>query len=144
MIFDDLGWSLMIFRNHVFYDFTRFCHLHHLEESASHPFPLPEGVPQLVRSILLQVIRGSQTGPRGFLLSGFPVTLWSTLSLVKLHHMDHSRFHSQWFLMLFPMVYTPFPCEDGNLWNIGLLPGHIENHEKLMTVKSTQEYSGDV
>ena len=48
MIFDDLGWSLMIFRNHDFFcDFTRFYQLHHLEESASHPLPLLEGVPQV-------------------------------------------------------------------------------------------------
>ena len=43
MIFDDLGWYLIIFRNHDFYDFTRFCHLHHLEESASHPPPSTRG-----------------------------------------------------------------------------------------------------
>ena len=30
-----------------FNDFTRFRHLHHLEESASHPLPLLEGVPQV-------------------------------------------------------------------------------------------------
>ena len=48
MIFDDLGWSLMNFRNHDFFDdFTKVCHMYHLEESASHPLPLLEGVPQV-------------------------------------------------------------------------------------------------
>ena len=141
--FDDLGRSLMIFRNHQIY---------HLEESASHPLPLPEGVPQvhdmdhsrhgspwfltffpmvyLVRSILLQVTGECQIGPRGFLHFGFPVTLWSKLYLVKVHDMDHSRYWSSWFWMLFPMVYTPFPCEDGNPRNNGSLSGRHENHEK--------------
>ncbi len=48
-----------------------------LEESASHPLPLLEGMPQvrneafqmvMVRSTLLHVTRGSQTAQRGFLL----------------------------------------------------------------------------
>ena len=46
-----------------------------LEESASHPLPLQEGVPQVVRSTLLQVTGECQIGPRGFLHFGFPVTL---------------------------------------------------------------------
>ena len=72
--------------------------------------------PMMVRSTLLQVGWGCQIGPRGFLLSALPVTLWPTLCLVKVHHLDHSRFASPWFLMLFPMVYTQFPCEDGITW----------------------------
>ena len=31
-----------------FDDFAKFYQVHHLEESASHPFPLPEGVPQVI------------------------------------------------------------------------------------------------
>ena len=38
MIFDYLGWSLMIFKHHDFFDdFIDIYHIHHLEESASHP-----------------------------------------------------------------------------------------------------------
>ena len=50
MIFDDLGWFMMIFRNHDFFKILPdICHVHHLEESASHPLPLLEGVPQVWR-----------------------------------------------------------------------------------------------
>ena len=69
MILDDLGWSLMISEIMIFHDFWLFSHM--------------------VRSILLQVTRGSQTGPREFLLSAVPVTLWSKLSNNKIHDMDH-------------------------------------------------------
>ena len=41
MVLDDFQ------KSWFFDDFTRFCHLHHLEESASHPLPLQEGVPQV-------------------------------------------------------------------------------------------------
>ena len=34
----------------IFDDVTRIYHLHHLEESASHPLPLLEGVPQVMEN----------------------------------------------------------------------------------------------
>ena len=65
----------MICINNVFFnDFTRFCHLHHLEESASHPLPLQEGVPQVVRSTLLPVGMGRQIGLGGGPPVGCPGT----------------------------------------------------------------------
>ena len=46
--------------------------------------------------------------------------------------------------MLYPMVSTPFPGDDGNLGNMNTFCENHENHEALMIIKSTQEHSGDV
>ena len=59
--------------------------------------------------------------PSSTLLSRTP--LWSMISLAQVHQMKNSRHESPWFLMLFPMVYTPHHQLIGNPWHIGkILP----------------------
>ena len=80
-----------------------------------------KNIMQMVRSTLLQVTGGRQSGQRGFLLLAVRWPLWSKLSMANLNQMNHSWFGSPWFLMLFPIVSLIFLCDTGNIRNNGTL-----------------------
>ena len=65
------------------------------------------------------------------------------LSRDQVHQMKKTRHRSPWFLMLFRMVFTRNPCDDGNIRKESTLSENYDNHEKLMVSKSTHEHSGD-
>ena len=140
MILEDIGWFLMNFRNHDFsmilpnFDtcitwrrVLRTLSLFKRECPKSDPFWHNISRTNLVRSTLLQVACGSQSGQRGFLLSAFRRPLWRIISGVNLHQMNHFRHQSPWFLTHFKIVSTFFHENDGIIRNIGTFG---QNHEK--------------
>ena len=130
MMLDGLGWSLMIFRNHIFVMIFQILSPASPGGECFAPPPSSRGSApssrHVVRSTLLQVTGARQIGQRGFLLLGFRWPFWPTLSRANFNQMNHFRFESLWFLMPFPMVSSLFIENDGIIPNIGTLG---ENHE---------------
>ena len=152
MIFDDLGWSLMIIRNYDFLmilsDFVtcttwrRVLRTLSLSERECPKSTISQ--PHVVRSILLQVTGGRQIAYRGFLLSVLPDPLWSTISQPHVNQMKNSRHESPSFLMYFHMVFTRVPEHTGYIATPARFLKIMKHHGKLMIMNTSEDHSGEV